>query len=226
MSDVKLMSDSDHAFMEPLRILWDYLRCPAELRPCPCIVGFGNYNTDIPKRAAELYFQGYAPRLLFTGGLGRNTLGRQSGTEAECFAAAAIAEGVPEADILIESRSTNTRDNILFTRELLAENGILPDTLIGVHQPFMERRIRAAFDVYWPEAELLTTSPQVDIPAFFDHAALCGIDRHTVIEELVGDFQRMELYADRGWQSRQFIPPEADAAFRELVRQGYGGQLA
>ena len=38
-----------------------------------CIVGFGNFNTDIARRAAELYHQGYAPKILFTGGLGRNT---------------------------------------------------------------------------------------------------------------------------------------------------------
>ena len=45
--------------MEPLvyqnlEIIWDYMHLRMELRPADCIVGFGNYNTAIAVRAAEL----------------------------------------------------------------------------------------------------------------------------------------------------------------------------
>ena len=213
-------------YYAPLKVLWDYLRRPSALRPAECIVGFGNYNGDIALRAAELYHAGYSKNVLFSGGLGRNTLGLQQTTEADSFTAIAIQNGVPEKNILVENRSTNTAENITFTRELLSANGISPRCLIAVHQPFMERRIAAAFDVYWPDVELLTTSYEADIPAFFARAANYGIDEHTVIEEAVGDFQRMELYADRGWQSRQPIPPEVRDAYLELIALGYDGQLS
>lgn len=212
-------------FYEPLTILWSCLRRRSELRTADCIVGFGNYNLDIGIRAAELYHAGYAPKVLFSGGFGRNTEGLQNMTEADSFAEVALKNGVPEKDIIIENRSRNTAENINFTRGLLSENGISPSCLIGVHQPFMERRIASAFDVYWPEVELLTTSYECDIPTFFDHAASYGISMKTVIEELVGDFQRMELYADLGYQSRQEFPPEAREAYARLVELGYTGQL-
>ena len=60
-------------FLKPLQVIWDYLCLNEPLPQADCIVGFGNFNTDIARRAAELYHQGYAPKILFTGGLGRNT---------------------------------------------------------------------------------------------------------------------------------------------------------
>ena len=43
---------------------------------------------------------------------------------------------------------------------------------------------------------------------------------------LVGDFQRMDLYAKRGYQIPQEIPQSAWDAFNALVSMGYTGQLA
>ena len=122
-------------FMEPLQILWDYLGMHQAPEKADCIVGFGNFNTNIARRAAELYCQGYAPKVLFTGGLGRNTAGLLPEPEAVRFARVAMACGVPEADILMETESTNTAENILFTRRLLEERGIPHSHLLGVHQP-------------------------------------------------------------------------------------------
>ena len=128
--------------MEPraydsLKVIWDYMHLNMEPGPADCIVGFGNYNVNIALRAAELYRAGYAPKVLFTGGLGRNTAGMWTGSEAERFAAAAINAGVPEADVIVEDRSTNTAENITFTREKLAELGLTVRRLLGVHQPFI-----------------------------------------------------------------------------------------
>ena len=57
-------------YLPPLQVIWDYLWLNQKLEKADCIVGFGNFNTDIARRAAELYCQGYAPKVLFTGGLG------------------------------------------------------------------------------------------------------------------------------------------------------------
>ena len=216
----------DNAVLAPLQVIWDYMRRPSPLQPCDCIVGFGNFNGDIALRAAELYHAGLAPKVLFTGGLGRNTLGRMSGTEAERFARIAVEAGVPAWDILLEKRSTNTAENILFTRRLLEEQGLRATRLLGVHQPFMERRIWAAFQVHWPQVELLTTSPQVTIPEYLASAVRQGLPEQDAIDVIVGDFQRMKLYAEKGYQIPQEIPDECWAAFEQLVAMGYGGQLA
>ena len=213
-------------FLQPLQVLWDYLGMHQEPEKADCIVGFGNFNTDIARRAAELYHQGYAPKILFTGGLGRNTEGLLPEPEAVRFARVAMECGVPEEDILLEDKSTNTAENILFTKALLEDLGLPHGKLLGVHQPFMERRITAAVGVYWPELDFRVTSPQVTIPEYLAAAKKQGITENAAVSVIVGDFQRMDLYAKKGYQLPQHIPEEAWEAFYRLVEMGFDKQLA
>ena len=213
-------------YLKPLQVIWDYLRLGEQPQKADCIVGFGNFNVNIARRAAELYHQGYAGKILFTGGLGRNTLGMLPEPEAVRFAKVAMECGVPESALIMEDKSTNTAENIRFTHDLLAKLGLPHDHLLGVHQPFMERRIKAAFGVYWPQVKLTVTSPQVTIPEYLEAAKVQGVTERASIEVIVGDFQRMELYAQKGWQLPQEIPGSAWDAFHELVALGYDGQLA
>jgi len=80
-------------YLEPLQVIWDYLCLKQTPRKADCIVGFGNFNTDIARRAAELYQQGLAPKILFTGGLGRNTEGLLP--EPEAVRVLVLHENIP-----------------------------------------------------------------------------------------------------------------------------------
>ena len=213
-------------YLKPLQVIWEYLGMHRQPEKADVIVGFGNFNTDIARRAAELYLQGYAPKVLFTGGLGRNTEGLLPEPEAVRFARVAMECGVPQVDILIEDRSANTKENIEFTRKLLEDRGIRHNRILGVHQPFMERRITAAMGVYWPELNFSVTSPQVSIPEYLQRAKEQGVSENASVSVIVGDFQRMDLYARKGYQLPQHIPEEAWEAFRQLVEMGFDTQLA
>ena len=212
--------------MKPLQVIWDYLCLNEPLEKAECIVGFGNFNTDIARRAAELYHEGFAPKVLFTGGLGRNTEGLLPEPEAVRFAKVAMECGVPQEDIILEPDSTNTKENILFTRNRLETLDLPHGRILGVHQPFMERRIKAAMGVYWPENDFRVTSPQVTIPQYLEAASRQGVSPNASVSVIVGDFQRMDLYAKLGYQLPQHIPQEAWEAFHTLVEMGYDKQLA
>ena len=213
-------------YLEPLQVIWDYLGMHQSPGKADLIVGFGNFNTNIARRAAELYLQGFAPKVLFTGGLGRNTEGLLPEPEAVRFARVAMACGVPEGAILVEPESKNTAENILYTKRLLEEREIPHDRILGVHQPFMERRITAAMGIYWPEQYFQVTSPQTSIADYLADAQKQGVTENAAVSVIVGDFQRMDLYAKKGYQTPQFIPPEAWTAFRQLVEMGFDKQLA
>ena len=213
-------------YLEPLQIIWDYLGMHQTPAKADCIVGFGNFNTDIARRAAELYHQGYAPRILFTGGLGRNTTHLFTEPEAVRFARVAMECGVPERDIILEDRSTNTKENIEFMRQIFEKQGVPHDHVLGVHQPFMERRIVAALGVYWRSLNFTVTSPQVTIPEYLTSAKEQGMTENAAISVIVGDFQRMDLYGKLGYQVPQEIPEAAWEAYHKLVAMGYDKQLA
>lgn len=213
----------DRQVYENVKILWDYMHMNMPLQKADCIIGFGCYNEEIALRAAQLYHQGYSDLVVFTGGLGRNTKEMWDRPEAERFADVAIGAGVPAERILIENQSTNTAENIRFTRKLLEGRRI--QSVIGIHKPFMERRLYAAMGVYWPQMPCIITSPQESIEEYIQLSTIQGMDEKRVIEVLVGDFQRIDVYARKGYQLPQQIPQHAWQAFDALVALGYTREL-
>lgn len=212
-------------YLKNLQILWDYLGLDWQPGKADVIVGFGCFDTSVAIRAAELYRQGYAPKVLFTGGLGRNTTGLFSEPEAVRFAGIAMNHGVPAEDILLEDQSRNTRENIEFTRALLQEQGIPHSRILGVHKHYMERRIWAATGVYWPQQSFCVTSPQMTLEEHLAHAKKLGMSEHETVSTIVGDLQRMEIYAKLGYQLSQEIPEKVWDAYHSLVKQGFDTQL-
>ncbi len=210
---------------EHLKVIWDYMHMNMEPEPADLLVGFGCYNDDIALRAAGLYHQGLAPRILFTGGLGRNTIDLWTQTEAERFANIAKQAGVPENDIIIEEKASNTAENILYSKEKIQELGLNVKKILGVHKPFMERRIYAAWQVYWPEMKFVITSPKQSLEEYLSASVAQGLSEKTVIDVIVGDFQRMDVYAKKGYQIPQFIPEPVYKAFHEMVAMGYTSEL-
>lgn len=110
---------------EAIEILWEYHHVKQELRPADLIFILGSNDVRVAEYAAELYARKLAPLLLFSGGMGRFT-GEWAVPEAELFAEAAMKKGVPEDRILIENKSTNTGENVRFSRTILKKAGI-PD---------------------------------------------------------------------------------------------------
>ena len=212
--------------MNNVQSLWDFMHMDQPLEQADVIVGFGCYDEDIPKWCAELFHRGFAPYVCFSGGLGRNTDKLWTKSAAERFAAIAIAEGVPENCMILENKSTNSAENLLFTPKVLAEMGVKAEKIIAVHKPYMEKRLWAAMQVYWPDVQAAYTSPDVTVEQHIAHAEAIGMTRKGVIETIVGDVQRMELYAEKGYQAPVEIPDAVRAAFDALVAEVYTGQLA
>jgi len=132
---------------------------------------------------------------------------------------------VPRESILIESHSTNTGENVEFTKRLLAERGLDPQKFILVQKPYMERRAFATFRKLWPEKDLIVTSPQVSFREYVDAYTNRTLSAADVVGIMVGDLQRIRVYPARGYQIAQEIPDEVWGAFEELVRAGYDKYL-
>jgi uncharacterized SAM-binding protein YcdF (DUF218 family) len=184
-----------------------------------------SHDTAVAERGAALYLEGWAPLLVFSGGLGVITKHLWSEPEAELIASIARGMGVPDTAILVETRSANTGENVRFTRELLAARGPEPRSLILVQKPYMERRAYATFKNYWPEPRVVVTSPQVSFEEYLASYSNRALTEDDVVGIMVGDLQRVRLYPGKGFQIPQEIPADVWAAYEELVRAGYDKYL-
>ena len=205
--------------------IWSYHQLHHELERSDAILVLCSHDRIMAERGAQLWLDGWAPLLIFSGGLGVVTSRFWSVPEADQFAEIAIGMGVPEERILIENRSTNTGENVLFTRRLLEERKIDARTFIVVQKPYMERRSYATFRKVWPEKDLVVTSPRLSLDDYlksYDHHPLSPDD---AIGIMVGDLQRIRLYAETGFQIPQEIPDDVWEAYEALVAAGYDRYL-
>lgn len=185
----------------------------------------GSHDLRVAERGARLFLEGWAPWIIFSGGLGRLTDRIWTKPEAEIFAEVAVKMGVPGEKILIENKSTNTSENILFTRKLLEEKGLNFNKFILVQKPYMERRAYATMKIKWPEAEFVVTSPQMDYDQYCQGFTGGAISKEELISVIVGDLQRIEVYGRKGYQIPQEILGEVWEAYEKLVALGYTGHL-
>lgn len=203
------------------KILWEYHHMNHELEKSDCILALGSHDVRVAERASELYLQGWAPLVIMSGGLGNLTKEIWTEPEADKFAKIAIQKGIPPSAILIENRSTNTGENIVFTQQLLVKRKKDPESFIVVQKPYMERRAYATFKMHMPEKNILVTSTQVS----FDEYCTEQIPMEKVINIMVGDLQRIKLYPSKGYQVYQEIPERVWEAYEKLVAAGYSNHL-
>ena len=185
-------------------------------------MALGSHDLRVAERGAELWLQGYAPLLILSGGLGNFTRDMWTEPEADKFARIAIGLGVPARNIIVENKSGNTGENIRFTKKILDEKGINPNSFILVQKPYMERRTSATFLKQWPGKEILVTSPQIS----FEEYPTPEIPMERVIAIMVGDLQRIKDYPEKGFQIFQEIPDEVWRAYERLIELGFDSHLS
>ncbi|HJZ82066.1 MAG TPA: YdcF family protein [Pyrinomonadaceae bacterium] len=216
------MDDHTHNLAERL---WYYHQLHHQLERADVILVLCSHDQKVAERGAQLFLEGWAPLLIFSGGLGVITSNLWDEPEADQFARIAIGLGVPKEKILVENQSTNTGENVRFTKQLLRQKQINPQKFIVVQKPYMERRSFATFRKVWPEKEVMVTSPRVSFDEYLDSYVNSTLTREDVVSIMVGDLQRIKLYPGKGFQIHQDIPVEVWSAYEELVRTGYNRHL-
>ena len=206
-------------------ILWDYHQMKHQVAKADAILVLCSHDERVAERGVQLFHEGWAPLIIFSGGQGAITRTLWNEPEAERFARIAIDLNVPRERILIEPESTNTGENVLFTRRMLACEGLDPQKFILVQKPYMERRSYATFRKFWPEKEVIVTSPPVSFRDYLQEYSSRSLSTADVVSIMVGDLQRIKLYPARGFQIEQEIPNEVWEAFEALVRAGYDKYL-
>jgi len=213
--------ETDSRLTELAQLIWDYHHLHHRLEKVDLILALGSNDTRVALHAADLWLAGFAPKLMMSGGSGKLTEKLFDRPEALLFADLARERGVPEEALITEPASTNTGENIVFSRRRLEELGLQPQSVILVQKPYMERRAYATFRKFWPEIDPIVSSPPI---SFADYPTP-QLPRDLVINLMIGDLQRIRHYPARGFQIEQEIPESVWQAAAELIARGYDRHL-
>ncbi len=206
---------------DAIRLVWDYHHLRHTLTDSDAIWVLCSHDLRVANRAVELWKEGLAPFVIMSGGFGNFTEGVFERPEAELFAERAVQLGLPESKVLVEPRSTNCGENVVFTRALLAEKQVTLSKVIAVQKPYMERRTYATIRKQWPELDVQVSSPQMSFEDYCNES----IAPEMVVHIMVGDLQRIIDYPERGFMIEQEIPEEVEDALQDLIDAGYTKHL-
>jgi uncharacterized SAM-binding protein YcdF (DUF218 family) len=201
--------------------LWDYNRLDHEPRPSDVGIGLGSHDLGVATYAAELYLQSLFPVLAFTGANAPTTKAEFPRGEAIHYREHAIARGVPAEAILVETKATNSGENIRFTGELLAEHGIHPRSVLIICRPYQQRRAFATAKRCWPDVEVLCSGQRINLPDYIDRIGSAA----RVVEMIVGDTHRVIEHPQQGFAIAQRVPDEVHRAFQRVAAAGFTGRL-
>jgi hypothetical protein len=210
--------------LEWARIIWNYHQLRHRTIPADVIVALGTNDLRVAEFAADLYHEGFGSMLVCTGGVAHQDdllATPWKKTEAEMYADIAVRRGVPPEKTLLEKRATNTAENIRFARELIEHHRLKPRNLVLCVKPFMQRRTWATMAVEWPEMPATLASPEMTLDDYFTD----DLTPEKITNIMMGDLQRIWVYAARGWSAPQRLPDQVRSAYNKLVSLGFTRHL-
>ncbi|MCM3924210.1 YdcF family protein [Frankia sp. AiPs1] len=209
------------ALRGPVDVLWNYHDMHHDPHPTDVGIGLGSHDLSVATCTAALYHRGMFPRIVFTGANAPTTIATFPRGEAVHYREHALTLDVPDAAILVEPTARNTGENITRTREFLTAHGLTPRSVTLISRPYQQRRAYATCRKRWPDVDVMCASQPISLD---DYVASIG-DADRVVSMLVGDTQRIWLYAERGYAIPQPVPDHVRAAYDDLVAAGYTSRL-
>lgn len=154
---------------------------------------FGSKDWKGPvKTVVNLYKKGFVPLIVFSGGINKHN----GINEAETMAKNAVKLGVNRKDILVENKSTNTLENVLFSKMLIDKKIGLKKTrrIIAVAKNYHARRSLMTLKKHLPEYIDLRVIPYS--PSGFNkrnwHLSVKGR------EKVLGEAAKIKQYLKQG----------------------------
>jgi uncharacterized SAM-binding protein YcdF (DUF218 family) len=204
-----------------MRTIWDYHQLHHPWRRCSAAIALGSFDLGVATYAATLFKQNYFPLVMFTGASSPTTIDQFPRSEAIEYREHALSLGVPDETILVKPHATNTGQNITLTHQLLDHHGIEVTDLMLICMPYMQRGAYATCAKHWPEVAIVCASEPITLA---EHIQAMGADR-LVIDELVGDLQRIWLYPRQGFAIAQPVPDPVMIAYHRLVDAGFDSKV-
>lgn len=204
--------------MRDAKIIYGFLsRCGEETERADIILAAGSHDLRVAEYAAVLYNEGRAPLVVCSGGLGKVTDEIWDTPEGVLFARRCVALGVPEDRVIVEREAKNTGENFTLSRRLLEGMGVRPGSGIITCKQYMARRAWATAVKQWGEVQWSVRVRKLSLEEYLDG----NMDAEREINLMVGDLQRMKVYAEMGYQAPVEVPEDVWEAYERLEGNGF-----
>jgi uncharacterized SAM-binding protein YcdF (DUF218 family) len=153
---------------------------------------FGTRHSEVVKKVYELYKDGLVPKILVSGGKNRVT----GENEALKMSKKLIELGVNKDDIILEDQSTNSLENVLFSKKVIEEklgfNKIRK--MIAVVKHYHSRRALMTLKRHFPdEIELIPVAYEIH-----GFTADNWFDGEVGREKVLGEWNKIPEYLAKG----------------------------
>lgn len=195
-----------------------YLRDPR--KKVDAIIGFGHFDMKIPWTCGKLYQEGYAPKIIFAGGVGAGTADLQK-NEALVFRDELFKHfpDIPENDVLVEDQSNNTGENIYFLKDIAFDRWPEHNFSKGISSVMLvcnaarQRRTWLTWKKILPEVQAINGPPDT---SYEKEKELFRSKGRELEDLLLGEMERILNYPDKGFIVEEKIPEEVYAAYQVL----------
>jgi uncharacterized SAM-binding protein YcdF (DUF218 family) len=198
-------------------VLWNYMSSFDQQLKSDAVVVCCSYDLRVCDHACNLIKSGISDRLVLSGNTGNWTKHIWSALEAIIFKERAISNGIDPKNIILETEATNFGENISFSKVLLPTVKVVT----FVSKPSALLRVKLTAECQWPEIKSYVSCPPVNFP----HEVSNIVGVLGVINEMVGDIDRVQKYPSLGFQLPHKLPENILDAWNYLKEQGFTEHL-
>lgn len=197
--------------------LWNYMSSFDRQEKCDAVVVCCSYDLRVCDHACNLIKSGLSETLVLSGNTGNWTKHIWSTPEANVFRDRALSNGIDDNQIIIEQQATNFGENIMLSKNLLPNAKIVT----FVSKPNSLLRVKLTAEARWPEITSYVSCPTINFPREISNVVgILGI-----INEIVGDIERIQEYPRLGFQVPHDLPKSILDAWSYLIEQGFTEHL-
>lgn len=193
-------------------VLWNYLASIRREIDCSAVVVCCSYDLRVMDYAIDLLQRGRSDTVVISGDRGHWTAKLWDEPESAVFRAHA-GDRLRGYRVLLEPRATNFAENIRFSLDLVRP----VERVLFVTKPNALHRVHLTVPRVDSELRFSVACPGLDFPE--DVSGVVGL--LGVINEMVGDIDRILTYPELGFQVPHALPEEVLRSWRALVDRGF-----
>ncbi|MGL4758579.1 MAG: hypothetical protein ACRCXZ_04535 [Patescibacteria group bacterium] len=200
-------------------ILWNFLNNSSEVKKSDIIWVLCSYNLEIADLSSQLYKDGFANKILFSGAYGKGKSHYYLEPESRVFAARAMELGVKKEDVYIDDMTTNTGESILLGYNYISKVKNKTADILLLHKPFKLRGTYNSVLAQYPDldkAKIIPFTVEDDMEEYFEKF---GEDK--TINSMVKEVYKLINYPQKNWMVEENIPDSVLVAYNYLRNKGY-----